>query len=343
MLKSPFPYFGGKSKVAPELWLRFGNTPNYVEPFAGSLGALLQRPHEDIGTETVNDIDCYIANFFRALREEPEALADIADAQVNEADLHARHLWLVSRDRFRERMKIDPDFYDVKIAGWWVWGICQWIGSGWCDSKKYTNEETYSEFLESVSSQKLPHMGDAGMGIHRPSQQLPHMGNAGMGIHRPSQKLPHLGNAGRGVHEYMYALSSRLRGVRVACGDWTRVLGDSVTTKHGITGVLLDPPYSHDVRDSKLYANDNDVAPDVRRWAIANGDNPLMRIALCGYAEEHDMPDGWTPYRWKTPGGYGSQGDGTGRDNADKETIWFSPHCIQPKKQQRQASLFEMA
>ena len=34
---APFPYFGGKSAIAHEIWARFGDVPNYVEPFAGSL------------------------------------------------------------------------------------------------------------------------------------------------------------------------------------------------------------------------------------------------------------------------------------------------------------------
>lgn len=305
-LKAPFPWFGGKSRASGEIWRRFGDVPNYVEPFAGSLAVLLQRPH-DPKTESVNDIDCYLSNFWRALQSEPEAVAQWADWPVNEADLHARHLWLISRIEFRERMKADPDYYDCKIAGWWVWGICQWIGSGWCHSDYYADET-------------LP---------ASPSQQLPHMGNAGMGIHRPSQKLPHMGNAGRGddLHEYLYTLADRLRRVRVACGDWSRVLGDSVTFRHGVTAILLDPPYSHDERQDDLYANDNDVADDVREWAIANGDNPMLRIALCGYAGEHDLP-GWKLYQWKNRGGYGSQGNGTGRDNASRECIWFSPHCL---------------
>jgi DNA adenine methylase len=329
-LKSPFPWFGGKSRVADEIWRRFGDVPNYVEPFAGSLAVLLQRPHE-AKTETVNDIDCYLSNFWRALSAEPEAVAQWADYPVNEADLHSRHLWLLNRVEFREHMKTDPDYYDCKIAGWWVWGICQWIGSGWCHSDCYAGDPSQRH-----PSQQLPHLGDAGRGIHRPSQKLPHLGNAGMGIHRPSQKLPHLGNAGMGdnLYEYLYALADRLRRIRVACGDWTRVTGDSVTFRHGITGVLLDPPYSHEKRQDDLYANDNDVAAEVREWALASGDNPKLRIALCGYLGEHDM-EGWTLYQWKARGGYGSQGNGTGRENAERECIWFSPHCLHDRAQRR--------
>ena len=53
--KPPFPWFGGKSKIAPEVWRRFGPVRNYVEPFMGSLAMLFLRPAPITGTETVND------------------------------------------------------------------------------------------------------------------------------------------------------------------------------------------------------------------------------------------------------------------------------------------------
>jgi hypothetical protein len=323
-LKAPFPWFGGKSRVAHLVWDRFGNVPNYVEPFFGSGAVLLARPHPP-GIETVNDRDCMVANFWRALIFDPEAVAMYADNPVNEADQHARHLWLVQQEEFRERMKVDPDFYDPKIAGWWVWGQCIWIGSGWCAAQ-------------------LPHLGDAGKGVNR---QLPHLGNAGTGVHR---KLPHLGDAGTGVEveclsdptsgtraraallEYMGELARRLRRVRVCCGDWSRVCGPSPTVKLGTTGVFLDPPYADEAdRQDDLYATDSgSVAHAVREWAVANGDNPDLRIALCGYSGEHQMPGSWECVAWKARGGYGSQGDGRGRENAGRERIWFSPGCLKP-------------
>jgi site-specific DNA-adenine methylase len=78
MMQAPFPYFGGKSRAASLIWERFGNVPNYVEPFAGSLAVLLGRPHEP-GTETINDLDCYVANFWRAVQADPDAVAAAAD------------------------------------------------------------------------------------------------------------------------------------------------------------------------------------------------------------------------------------------------------------------------
>jgi hypothetical protein len=126
----------------------------------------------------------------------------------------------------------------------------------------------------------------------------------------------------------MIALSERLARVRVACGNWDRVLGPSVTEKHGLTAVLLDPPYTASEHSVDYSGSDCDVAAEVRAWAVQHGDNPSLRIALCGYDGEHDMPNGWTCVEWKARGGYGSQADGDGRENAERERIWFSPSCL---------------
>jgi DNA adenine methylase len=316
-LRAPFPYFGGKRRCADVVWRAFGDCPNYVEPFAGSLAVLLARPHEP-KIETVNDIDRMVSNFWRAVTADPVELARWADWPVSEADMHARHRWLVSNlaegCEFRTRMHADPDFFDVKIAGWWVWGICQWIGSGWCVEP---------------NNGKHP---KSGSGVHASA----FLRDAG---------LPALGND-RGINgvaappcaEWFLRLQRRLRRVRVACGDWTRVLGPSVLGKGQNVGgrrpcaVFLDPPYSHDLRDRGLYAEDDaGIAEQVRQWAIQHGDDPELRIALCGYAGPgHEMPASWTEHAWKGARGYA----GEDNENRELERIWCSPHCL-PIEQQR--------
>jgi hypothetical protein len=68
-----------------------------------------------------------------AVQHAPDEVARWADWPVNEADLHARHQWLVEQALpLTEKLIADPDYYDAKVAGWWVWGICTWIGGGWC-------------------------------------------------------------------------------------------------------------------------------------------------------------------------------------------------------------------
>jgi len=165
------------------------------------------------------------------------------------------------------------------------------------------------------------------MGLNR---KLPHVGNAGMGLNR---KLPHVGNAGRGayIRDTMQALCDRLRNVRVCCGDWTRVCGPSPTTYNGLTAVLLDPPYGAEGQLGGIYgAGHEGVAEAARRWALDHGDDPLMRIALCGYADEHPMPDTWQCVAWKANGGYSNR---AGNQNAHRERIWFSPHCVVPEQE----------
>lgn len=297
-LVAPFPYFGGKRMVAAEVWKRLGDPPNFVEPFAGSLAVLLARPHPS-KTETVNDVDGLLTNFWRAVAADPDAVAEAADWPVSECDLHARHYALVQRrPPITERMTADPGFYDVEAAAWWVWGCCCWIGSGWCSGEG-------------------PWASDGERLVNR---------NAGMGIHR---KVPHLGDAGRAdyILGTFRALAARLRGVRIACGDFERVLGPSVTHRHGTTGVLLDPPYPEGAMTYSAECHHASVHERAVAWAVANGGNEALRIALCGY-NSFEMPHGWTAHRWKARGGYGSQGDGEGRANAAREVIWFSPHCL---------------
>ena len=53
---APFPWFGGKSSVAGDVWQRFGDVKNFVEPFFGSGACLLARPKHQ-GFETINDFD----------------------------------------------------------------------------------------------------------------------------------------------------------------------------------------------------------------------------------------------------------------------------------------------
>jgi hypothetical protein len=112
---------------------------------------------------------------------------------VSEADLFARHLWLVNEGtrQMQAGMDADPEWCDARIAGWWLWGICQWIGSGWC---RGTGPHTYATLAAG---------GDAGRGVNR---QLVHLSDAGCGVNR---QLVHLGDAGCGVNRQLVHLATR--------------------------------------------------------------------------------------------------------------------------------------
>jgi DNA adenine methylase len=297
MIKAPFPYFGGKSRVADEIWQRFGDVRNYVEPFFGSGAVLLSRPHAP-QTETVNDFDGFLVNAWRSLKFAPEETAEWADWPVSEIDLEARHFWLITEGKARlETLLSNPEGYDAKIAGWWIWGACCWIGSSWCkgDGPWALNEE--GRWFD----RKLPHIGDAGQGVR--------------------------------IAAYFAALSARLERVRITHGDFKRVLGESVTIRHGVTAVFLDPPYLSKCDDVYTHSG-KEPGRRAGEWCQENGDNPNLRIAICGYRGEYDLPR-WTEYRWKANGGYSKKDADPAKDKSNRgtETIWFSPHCLLPAQE----------
>ena len=353
-LKSPYPYFGGKSIIASVIWQALGNTVNFVDPFAGSLAVLLGRPHPP-QLETVNDACADIPNFWRALQRDPEGLAALCDTPVFEVDQHAFHTWLLDPERttvFVARLMGDPDYYDLVRAARWCAGLCMWIGGGWCsgegpwhsvDGQLVHAGDTAGNGVK----RRIVHLGDQGQGVHR---RRVHLRNAGVGVHRQRVHLGGVGGSqdihaaharGDSLYDWFAALQARLRYVRVCCGDWTRVMGPSVTWKHGLTGIVLDPPYSaEEGRDPGIYANDDlQVAHSVRAWCLANGKNKLLRIVLCGYGNVHDelLSHGWRRVEWMAQGGMGWQGHGRGRENRHRETLWLSPACLrtEPEHQLR--------
>ena len=346
ILKCPFPYFGGKSKIAPEIWERFGRVPNYIEPFFGSGAVLLARPEPFDGVETVNDMDSFICNFWRAVKTAPDKVAEFADNPVNENDQHARHFWLTGRkETLAPKLEGDPEWFDAKIAGWWCWLMGCWIGGGICSGEGPWTVQV----IDGV--RQLIHLSDAGTGVNR---QLIHLSGAGRGVNR---KRIHLSDAGRGetasesilpvnigIYDWMRQLAKRLSRVRVCCGDWTRVCGGKSgdALDHFFAGgnqcaIFLDPPYSAEAgRDNKIYRKEDlTVAHDVRDWAVAHGNDPRLRIALAGYDGEHEMPEDWTVQKWKAGGAYANLSDdedSAGKQNCKRERIWFSPHCLPPEQ-----------
>ena len=310
---SPFIWFGGKRRVAALIWDALGDVDNYVEPFIGSGAVLLARPETHAARcETVNDADMFLSNFWRALAADPDGVARWADWPVNECDLFARHLWLVNDGRalLAKHLEQDPDWHDAKVAGWWVWGLNSWIGSGWCSGKGPWKRAE-----------------DTGAGVNR---KLPHLGDAGQGINR--QDTP------ADLIAYFRFLAARLRRVRVCCGDWARVVTPGAMTYGATVGVFLDPPYDPGIRAKGVYAVDDDsggLAVAVREWAITHGADRRLRIVLAGYESEHadEMATaGWRVHAYAATAAYqtAAQAGGSAGNQANRrmERMWFSPHCL---------------
>ena len=289
-LKAPFQYFGGKARVAAEVWRRFGDVPIYVEPFAGSLAVLLARP--SVGrVETVNDLDCDISNFWRAIQHDPKAVAQYANRPVIETDLHAWRVRLqLSSDEHRRLMHSDPDHFDTKRAGIWVWGVA------------------------------------ASLNWNRPKPSPIVAGHLrGQGCCLPVDIETWFASLCKRLRYVRVMNGDWTRCVSDA------VTGASLGQKSNYNSpcaVFLDPPYSKNIgRNEHLYAEESDVAVSVRHWATEHDYDPHFRIALCGYEGEHEMPENWTVFSWQTQGGHANRGHSR-KDNRGRERIWFSPHCL---------------
>lgn len=249
LLVPPYPFFGSKRAVADRMWQALGNPGNLVIPFLGSASELLARPQPG-KVETVNDINGFIANFWRAIAQAPEEVAVAADWPVNETELHARHAWLLKQlPLLMPQLEADPFYFDPLIAGWWAWGASAWIGSGWCLSghrmsrAKPRPNMSHGQGLDAgpggPTHRKRPDL--QGEGVSRPGPKggsgvhkgLPDDGDFELDEARPGRKLPRLSgydgrpNAGTGIHKRMPHLSPNNQGL--------------VGSGQGVHKVSLDP------------------------------------------------------------------------------------------------------
>jgi hypothetical protein len=315
-LRAPYPYFGGKRDVVDLVWARLGKPKQYIEPFCGSAAMLLGAPHT-ASLEVVNDMNGFIANFWRATKHQPGEVAWWADYPVSHVDLGARHVWLMEqRTRIGDELQDPNSPGDSKVAGWWLWGQCCWIGSGWADWFKADPPHRQCDD-GSIGTGQIPYMSGAGMGIQAIGK-IPHTSDAGRG--------DLLTSAGRTAWEWLHRLANRLERVRVLHGTWDRCLNHRYGDLD--TAVFLDPPYRG--YDS-LYGSAG-VSDQVEAWAKENAN---IRIALCGHVGDYKSLDGWDAVRWtRSKTTYG------GNKTTDKEAIWFSPACLKPVDV-RQIELFE--
>ena len=263
-LQAPFPYYGGKKTVARLIWERFGSVPNYVEPFFGSGATLLNRPLTCFPvSETVNDRDCFLSNFWRTVKFSRKKLLTHLDYPVSEIDLYARRSWIKDRVfAYESDFRNNAEFHDPELAAWWVWGQCQWIGG---------------DYTSGSQSRKRP--SSHGRGVH-------------------SKRL-----RGKSLNDLLNRLEKRFRHVDIHCGDWKRLVTPQMTFKRGITGVFLDPPYLKSTRTVGLYGVDDiQVANDVFKWATENGSNPKLKIAVCGLEGDYNFASDWDCVAWSAPG-----------------------------------------
>jgi hypothetical protein len=230
-----------------------------------------------------------LVNFWRCLAQGRAAeVAEYADSPVFEADLHARHRWLVRSDEshgWRFQFSRDPEYCDPKIAGWWVWGQCCWIGGAWCHD-------------DYVGRNAMPQV-DVRHGGHRaardeqePRPQLWNGGPTGWGVNSnpPSADVEQVPELSSGVGRGIAAAHTK----RVAEGNTRGVTGgrpqlaDAFDIGRGVNG--NGSRRLCDVRRAWLIEWMNRLADRLRlvrtcygHWSrICDSDSTLIRLGLTG-------------------------------------------------------------
>lgn len=153
-LVPPFPYWGGKRRVAGEIWLRFGPVASYIEPFGGSGAVLLACPWGPRPREIWNDIDGFLPNFYRGIKWDPAAVAESADWPTSHLDLVARKAYCLEKlAELQALLMRSPFYFDPVIAGFWVWCTSNDIG-------------LFSERPKDEAGRSIPHVHSHEHGGH---------------------------------------------------------------------------------------------------------------------------------------------------------------------------------
>ena len=321
-LKAPFPYYGGKGRYAKEVWERLGPLDVYSEPFSGSLAMLLANPHATPQRETACDTNGFICNFYRAIRDDPEKVAYHADYPSIHQDLYARHTWLRRWGAEQgQKLREDPDWYDAKAAGWWVWGASLWIGGEWC----------------LVDHDRRPVGGFPGQGISQQVPRLrrdyrPHGDDRGGGIGVSRQRCSIVGSSPDRLIPWFQQIADRLASVIILNRDWTAAVTPASMCntpsmqrkqRQPMRGVFIDPPYRVRNRKKTYYESDrngtsDDIAEASYEWAIEHGER--YRIAYACGVDDFPCPEGWTQSKPKTLNNNSRQ--------KFQDVIFFSPACL---------------
>lgn len=302
-LSAPFPYYGGKSRVAPIIWQALGDPSLYIEPFIGSAAALLGRPlaadFPGSRMEIINDADAFVANLWRSIKHDPAAVARRCDHPLSELDMLARHRRLCDHKRKRrlvERMGLDNEYFDAVAAGDWLYCKSAWLGSGICGGEWFGPNDPRNRGT-CINNTKMPQLNVNGTFARNRRQHL---------------------------RQILEALAARVRHVSIACGDWSRVFFPSLIQKHSC-GIFLDPPYDHSTgRDKSLYRIEMADTSDVGAFCLRHARKRNVRIVLAGLEGEYDLP-GWRVIPWSRNRGFAR---GETINSRHKERLWLSPHCL---------------
>ena len=260
-----FPYFGGKARIAAQVWEHLGDPEVYIEPFAGSLAVLLARP-TTARTEIAVDLDGLLVNFWRSIQTKWSEVNTYLTGSVAEIDLRAKHDALLdARDVVNDKLAADPAWCNPLLAAWWWEGISSYLGSGFG---------------------------------HRPARQRPHIDRSlkgawanGMTDAKVEWVVRRLGNVVLLAGDWQNA--------------WERSVTPAIMNRFNRGGgVFLDPPYGGGERASGLYAEDKPLTQRIEEWCLQQPRHVKVVLAGYEDEYPGLKSAGWLLQKWTAPNGY---------------------------------------
>lgn len=147
MVNSPIQWFGGKRYLLPELLPRIPKHIAYVEVFGGGGRLLFAKSSSISETETYNDLDEHLADFFRVLQNDSDREALINRLKYT---LHSRAEFY----RYRESWQTETDRIE-RIAQWFVVARQSFsgvFGGSWSYSRKKNRSRVYKNVVNSLDA-----------------------------------------------------------------------------------------------------------------------------------------------------------------------------------------------
>jgi site-specific DNA-adenine methylase len=177
-----------------------------LEPFAGSLAVLLNRPDDPLA-EVVCDLDGWIVNFWRSIKYDWPAVVSQLSGPVSEVEMVGYNKYLIAnRAVVTPKLEDDLEYYDPELAAIWWMGISSWLGSGYG---------------------------------WRPSRQRPH-------IDRTLKSVYSLGLTDERIAAVSARLANVVLLSGNWDAAWKRVVTSAILHRFSTVGVFLDPPYGGD-------------------------------------------------------------------------------------------------
>lgn len=282
-----FHWFGGKRRAASLVWERLGSVQRYIEPFTGSAAVLLARSRPQ-GREVINDIDGFLVNFWRAVRDDAQGVAKELEMPISELDLIARkkRFTAAHAESLVAKLQEDPDYYDRTLAAWWYFGHCASVGNRWL-----RKHEIPTKFLPAMDSRGIADRAEDLVAIQR---RLVDVFILCGDWRRTVDSDTVLFNGAKTVGIFFDPPYASPREKHIYSEDDESVAIDVETwcLEHG--------------EDPRL------------RIVIAGyeGEHDALESA------------GWLTRPWIAQGGHGNRRQSGDNANRFRETLWCSPHCI---------------